>query len=76
MLAATLSTMVIFALERANIDVLLFVMALTTGVLAECRLFMRVLGYFVALVAAMLKYYPIMIFLSSCSVRSYRYSLP
>jgi hypothetical protein len=60
-LAATLSTMVIFALERANIDVLLFVMALTTGVLAERRLFMRVLGYFVALVAAMLKYYPIMI---------------
>jgi hypothetical protein len=60
-LAATLSTMVIFALERANIDALLFVMALTTGVLAECRLFMRVLGYFVALVAAMLKYYPIMI---------------
>jgi hypothetical protein len=53
--------MVIFALERANIDVLLFVMALTTGVLAERRLFMRVLGYFVALVAAMLKYYPIMI---------------
>jgi len=52
-LAATLSTMVIFALERANIDALLFVMALTTGVLAECRLFMRVLGYFVALVAAM-----------------------
>jgi hypothetical protein len=60
-LAATLSTMVIFALERANIDALLFVMALTTGVLAERRLFMRVLGYFVALVAAMLKYYPIMI---------------
>jgi hypothetical protein len=60
-LAATLSTMVIFALERANPDVLLFIMALTTGVLAECRLFIRVLGYFVALVAALLKYYPIMI---------------
>jgi hypothetical protein len=60
-LGATLSTMVIFALERANLDVLLFMMALASGVLAECRLFMRVLGYFVALVAAMLKYYPIMI---------------
>jgi hypothetical protein len=60
-LAATLSTMVIFALERANPDVLLFVMALASGVLAECRLFIRVLGYFVALVAALLKYYPIMV---------------
>jgi hypothetical protein len=60
-LAATLSTMVIFALERANFDVLLFVMALATGVLAECRLFMRMLGYFVALGAALLKYYPIMV---------------
>src|SRR5271169_4428540 len=60
-LAGTLSTMVIFALERANPDILLFIMALTTGVLAECRLFIRVLGYFVALVAALLKYYPIMI---------------
>jgi hypothetical protein len=60
-LAATLSTMVIFALERANLDVLLFMMALATGVLAERGLFMRALGYFVALVAAMLKYYPIMV---------------
>ena len=60
-LAATLSTMVIFALERANPDILLFVMALMTGAFAECRLFIRVLGYFVALVAALLKYYPIMV---------------
>jgi hypothetical protein len=60
-LAATLSTMVVFALERANPDVLLFLMALTTGVLAECRLFLRILGYLFALLAALLKYYPIMI---------------
>jgi hypothetical protein len=60
-LAATLSTMVIFALERANPDVLLFIMVLATAVLAECRLFMRVLGYFIALIAALLKYYPIMV---------------
>jgi hypothetical protein len=60
-LAATLSTMVVFALERANPDVLLFLMALTTGVLAECRLFLRILGYLLALLAALLKYYPIMI---------------
>jgi hypothetical protein len=60
-LAATLSTMVVFALERANPDVLLFLMALTTGLLAECRLFLRILGYLLALLAALLKYYPIMI---------------
>jgi hypothetical protein len=60
-LAATLSTMVIFALERANADILLFIMALVAGVLAERPPFMRVLGYFVALVAALLKYYPIMV---------------
>lgn len=60
-LAATLSTTVVFALERANADVLLFIMALTAGVLAECRLFTRLLGYFVALVAALLKYYPLMV---------------
>jgi len=59
-LAATLSTMVVFALERANPDVLVFLMTLTAGILAECGLFTRMLGYSVALVAALLKYYPIM----------------
>jgi hypothetical protein len=53
--------MVVFALERANPDVLLFLVALATGILAECCLSMRVIGYFVALLAALLKYYPIMI---------------
>jgi hypothetical protein len=59
-LGAALSTMVVFALERTNPDVLLFLMVLTTGLLAECRLFLRILGYLLALVAALLKYYPIM----------------
>ena len=36
--AATLSTMVVFVLERANPDILLFMMALATGLLAERRL--------------------------------------
>jgi hypothetical protein len=60
-LTATLSTMIVFALERANPDVLLFLMALMTGVLVECRLSLRILGYLLALLAALLKYYPIMI---------------
>jgi hypothetical protein len=60
-LAATLSTMVVFAMERANPDVLLFMLALATGLLVEGRLAARLLGYCVALAAALLKYYPIML---------------
>lgn len=60
-LVATLSTMVVFALERANPDVLLFLMAVATGVLASRALFFRISGYLFALLAALLKYYPITI---------------
>ncbi len=60
-LAATLSTMVAFALERANPDILLFLLALATGLLTGYPLFMRLFGYFLGLAAALLKYYPIMI---------------
>jgi hypothetical protein len=59
-LAATMSTMVGFALERANPDVFLFLMALTAGFLAQRRSASRVLGYAVVLLAALIKYYPIM----------------
>jgi hypothetical protein len=59
-LAATLSTMVAFALERANPDILLFMLALAAGLMAECRMSLRVVGYCLALSAALLKYYPIM----------------
>ena len=59
-LAATLSTMVVFALERANPDILLFMMVLAAGLLAECRASVRLIGYGLALLAALLKYYPIM----------------
>ncbi len=59
-LAATSSTMVVFALERANPDILLFMLAVATGLLAECGPCGRLLAYLVALVSALLKYYPIM----------------
>jgi hypothetical protein len=58
---ATLSSMVVFALERANPDIMLFMMALTAGLLAEGRLAARLFGYGVALLAALLKYYPFMV---------------
>jgi hypothetical protein len=60
MVAATLSTTVVFAVERANTDVVLFMLVLATGTFAECRLPLRLLGYSLGLVAGLLKYYPIM----------------
>jgi hypothetical protein len=60
MLAATLSTMVVFALERANADVVLFLLALAVGCLAERGSAARMIGYGLALSSALLKYYPIM----------------
>jgi hypothetical protein len=60
-LAATLSTTVVFALERANPDVMLFLLALLTGYFAKGRAFVRLLGYSVALTSALLKYYPVMV---------------
>jgi len=60
--AATVSTMVVFALERANPDILLFVLALGTGLLAEGGLRVRMIGYGLALFSALLKYYPVLVF--------------
>ena len=60
-LAATLSTMVVFALERANADVILFLLALAAGCLAQRGPAARMIGYGLALLSALLKYYPIMV---------------
>ena len=60
-LAATLSTMVVFALERANADVALFLVALAAGCLAERGPAARMIGYGLALLSGLLKYYPIMV---------------
>jgi hypothetical protein len=59
-LAATLSTMVVFALERANLDLLLFMLVLAAGLCAQGRPALRLVGYLAALLAALLKYYPAM----------------
>jgi hypothetical protein len=61
LVAATLSTMVIFALERANPDLVLFLLALAAGLLSAGRLPVRLFGYFLAVIAALIKYYPIML---------------
>jgi hypothetical protein len=44
-LAATLSTTVVFSFECANPDILLFMAALRAGLLAEYRMELRVIGY-------------------------------
>jgi hypothetical protein len=56
---ATNSTMVVFAIERANPDIIIFIMALLAGFLALGLLPARLLAYLTALFAAMIKYYPL-----------------
>jgi len=55
---ATLSTAVVFAVERANPDILLFILALATALSAEGGLGMRLIGYAVAVLSGLVKYYP------------------
>lgn len=56
---ATLSTMVAFAVERANPDTIIFILCLLAGFLALRTSWMRFAGYGVALIAGLLKYYPL-----------------
>jgi hypothetical protein len=67
---ATNSTMVVFATERANPDILVFMMALAAGLLARGPLPARVLGYLTALLAALIKYYPITLLILSFRERA------
>ena len=54
----TISSVVMFALERANVDVLIFMLAMLTVTLTRRGTPFRILGYAVALLAGMLKFYP------------------
>jgi hypothetical protein len=55
----TISSAVAFALERANVDLLMFAMAAAAIALVRRWAWLRMLGYAVALLAGMLKFYPI-----------------
>jgi hypothetical protein len=59
---ATVSSATMLAIERANVDLLMFVMAMLV-----VRL--RVTGYLVALLAGMLKFYPIVLLISAVRER-------
>jgi hypothetical protein len=56
---ATLSTMVAFAVERGNPDIIIFMLVLLAGYLALRPSWTRYLAYVVALAAGLLKYYPL-----------------
>jgi hypothetical protein len=62
---ATTSTMVVFAVERANADIIIFMMALLVGFLSGGFLPARLLAYLTALFAALLKYYPLTLLILS-----------
>jgi hypothetical protein len=55
----TISSVVMFALERANVDVVIFLFAMLGVTLTRRSMPLRMLGYAVALLAGMLKFYPI-----------------
>jgi hypothetical protein len=55
----TVSSVVMFALERANVDVLIFLLAMLAVALTRRSMPLRMLGYAVAVFAGMLKFYPI-----------------
>src|SRR3977135_16794 len=57
-LLATLSPAVVFAVERANPDILLFILALVTALSSEGGLAVRMVGYAVAVFSGLIKYYP------------------
>jgi hypothetical protein len=57
-LAAVLSTMVVFAVERANPDLLVFILVIVMLTLLRRSLIARGFGYCVAFLAGAIKYYP------------------
>jgi hypothetical protein len=63
--SAAISTMVVFAVERANVDVIFFLLAVLAGFLALCRGPVRVISYGIGLFAGLLKYYPLSLLILS-----------
>ena len=66
---ACTSTMIVFALERGNVDVILFIMLVAAGVLSTGPLASRILSYALILLAGLLKFYPLIVFLTALRER-------
>ena len=59
---ACTSTVVLFCLERGNVDVIIFIMMVVAGLLRTKRPGIRLLSYGVILLAGLLKFYPLIAF--------------
>jgi hypothetical protein len=66
---ACTSTMIVFALERGNSDVILFIMLVVAGVLSTGPLASRILSYALILLAGLLKFYPLIVFFTALRER-------
>lgn len=66
---ACTSTMIVFALERGNVDVILFIMLVVAGVLSTGSLASRILSYVLILLAGLLKFYPLIVLLTALRER-------
>jgi hypothetical protein len=73
--AATLSPTTAFVLERANIDLIVFIMAVAATLCLQGRFLTRGLGYCAILVAGLLKYYPFVLLLLMLRERLPRFLL-
>jgi hypothetical protein len=58
-LAATFSCLPVYAMERANLDLVVFILALTAGLCFGGGLLWRILGYALCFLAGLLKFYPL-----------------
>jgi hypothetical protein len=62
LLLGVVSPMAVFALERGNVDVAMFVMTMVAVIALEGRLAVRAAGYAVVMLASLLKFYPFVLF--------------
>ena len=68
-----ISPPMIFAIERANIDIVVFVLAIAAGALASRTPLLRLVGYGAALLAGLLKYFPITMMVMATRERPLRF---
>lgn len=61
-IAAALSTMVVFAIERANLDILIFLLVVGALSLLRRSAVSRAFGYCLVFLAGAIKYYPFILF--------------
>jgi hypothetical protein len=60
---ATFSCPPVFAMERANVDLLIFLLAVGAAFCLRGILFQRILGYLLMLIGGLLKFYPMVLLL-------------